>query len=67
MAALPEIGENQEWFYLDSTGQEFGPFPSETMRDWFTQGFFSHRRGIACQVANLEASLAFADDLQRDQ
>lgn len=41
MAGLPEIStDNQEWYYLDSTGQEFGPFPSETMRDWFTQGFF---------------------------
>mmetsp|Transcript_106311 Transcript_106311/g.266301 ORF Transcript_106311/g.266301 Transcript_106311/m.266301 type:complete len:304 (-) Transcript_106311:159-1070(-) len=40
MAGAPDIGENQDWFYLDSTGQEFGPFPSETMRDWFTQGFF---------------------------
>jgi len=40
MAAPLDIGENPEWFYLDSTGQEFGPFPSETMRDWFTQGFF---------------------------
>lgn len=41
MATLPDVAvENLEWFYLDSTGQEFGPFPSETMRDWFTQGFF---------------------------
>lgn len=40
MAGIPEIEENQEWFYLDSTGQEFGPFPSETMRDWFSQGHF---------------------------
>jgi len=40
MAGAADIGENQDWYYLDSMGQEFGPFPSETMRDWFTQGFF---------------------------
>lgn len=28
------------WFYLDSTGSEYGPFPASTMRDWFAQGFF---------------------------
>mmetsp|Transcript_48294 Transcript_48294/g.137938 ORF Transcript_48294/g.137938 Transcript_48294/m.137938 type:complete len:324 (-) Transcript_48294:199-1170(-) len=33
-------GEGLEWFYLDSTGQEFGPFSGETMREWFSQGFF---------------------------
>jgi cold shock CspA family protein len=33
-------GEEQEWYYVDSTGQEFGPFPSSTMRGWFQQGFF---------------------------
>lgn len=32
--------DNQEWFYLDSTGSEYGPFPASTMRDWFAQGFF---------------------------
>jgi len=29
-----------DWLYLDSTGQEFGPFPEETMCEWFNQGFF---------------------------
>lgn len=28
------------WFYMDTTGQEFGPYPSSTMKDWFQQGFF---------------------------
>jgi len=28
------------WFYMDSTGQEFGPYPSSTMKGWFQQGFF---------------------------
>merc|ERR1719353_1412707 len=26
--------------YLDSTNQEFGPFPANTLRDWFAQGLF---------------------------
>lgn len=34
------MGEDLEWYYVDSTGQEFGPFPSQTMRGWFQQGFF---------------------------
>eukprot|EP00927_Polykrikos_kofoidii_P021712 TRINITY_DN2046_c0_g1_i2.p1 TRINITY_DN2046_c0_g1~~TRINITY_DN2046_c0_g1_i2.p1 ORF type:complete len:637 (+),score=75.47 TRINITY_DN2046_c0_g1_i2:97-2007(+) len=29
-----------EWLYLDRTGAEYGPFRTETMRAWFTQGFF---------------------------
>lgn len=33
-------GEPLQWYYLDSAGQEFGPFASATMREWFTQGFF---------------------------
>jgi len=40
MAGLQGNGDNPDWFYLDSTGQEFGPFTGETMREWFTQGFF---------------------------
>lgn len=28
------------WFYLDSVGKEFGPFPNEMMREWYSQGFF---------------------------
>jgi len=38
--AYQEIDEGLQWYYLDSTGQEFGPFPSDTMRDWFQQGHF---------------------------
>lgn len=39
--ALPVGGRDTlQWYYLDSMGQEFGPFPSEMMRDWFMQGFF---------------------------
>jgi cold shock CspA family protein len=28
------------WYYMDSTGQEFGPYPSSTMKGWFKQNFF---------------------------
>ena len=28
----------QEWLHLDCEGQEFGPFATETMRAWFSQG-----------------------------
>ena len=30
----------QEWWYLDRTSQEYGPFGADTMRAWFDQGFF---------------------------
>jgi len=40
MKAAPSGGENLEWWYLDSTEKEFGPFRGETMREWFKQGFF---------------------------
>eukprot|EP00971_Amphidinium_carterae_P181451 3599880-Amphidinium_carterae.1 len=29
-----------EWYYLDRTGAEFGPFKVEKMRAWFKAGFF---------------------------
>mmetsp|Transcript_76653 Transcript_76653/g.135244 ORF Transcript_76653/g.135244 Transcript_76653/m.135244 type:complete len:455 (-) Transcript_76653:84-1448(-) len=29
-----------KWFYLDSVGKEFGPFPNGMMREWYAQGFF---------------------------
>jgi len=33
-------GEERLWYYMDSTGQEFGPYPSSTMKGWFQQNFF---------------------------
>ena len=30
--------EAREWWYLDATEQELGPFPGKTMREWFKQG-----------------------------
>mmetsp|Transcript_45632 Transcript_45632/g.83557 ORF Transcript_45632/g.83557 Transcript_45632/m.83557 type:complete len:464 (-) Transcript_45632:70-1461(-) len=32
--------ERDEWYYLDRTGAEFGPFKVEKMRAWFKAGFF---------------------------
>ncbi|CAE7365278.1 unnamed protein product [Symbiodinium pilosum] len=29
-----------QWYYVDRTGQEFGPFRTSKMRSWFSQGFF---------------------------
>eukprot|EP00930_Biecheleria_cincta_P071534 TRINITY_DN59025_c0_g1_i1.p1 TRINITY_DN59025_c0_g1~~TRINITY_DN59025_c0_g1_i1.p1 ORF type:complete len:430 (-),score=73.79 TRINITY_DN59025_c0_g1_i1:50-1339(-) len=29
-----------QWFYVDRTGQEFGPFRTTKMKSWFSQGFF---------------------------
>eukprot|EP00931_Biecheleriopsis_adriatica_P118398 TRINITY_DN93814_c0_g1_i1.p1 TRINITY_DN93814_c0_g1~~TRINITY_DN93814_c0_g1_i1.p1 ORF type:complete len:406 (-),score=61.85 TRINITY_DN93814_c0_g1_i1:55-1272(-) len=29
-----------QWLYMDRTGQEFGPFPSEKMSAWFHRGDF---------------------------
>lgn len=29
-----------EWYYLDRSGQEFGPFGSQRMAAWYSQGFF---------------------------
>jgi len=29
-----------EWYYLDRSGKEFGPFGVEKMRAWFERGFF---------------------------
>eukprot|EP00434_Breviolum_minutum_P034634 symbB.v1.2.030662.t1/scaffold3479.1/size55865/8 len=29
-----------QWYYVDRTGQEFGPFRTTKMRSWFSQGFF---------------------------
>eukprot|EP00440_Ansanella_granifera_P016010 gb/GFBE01017392.1/.p1 GENE.gb/GFBE01017392.1/~~gb/GFBE01017392.1/.p1 ORF type:complete len:348 (+),score=54.11 gb/GFBE01017392.1/:1-1044(+) len=29
------------WFYLDSIGQQFGPFANDTMRTWHSKGYFS--------------------------
>jgi len=40
MDGLPVESDGLKWFYLDSTGQEFGPFHGETMREWYNQGFF---------------------------
>ena len=35
------------WHYLDKAGKVQGPFPTETMRDWFEQGFINVRT-LAC-------------------
>jgi len=32
--------ERTEWLYLDRSGREFGPFLTDKMRAWFSQGFF---------------------------
>jgi len=45
-------GEEQEWFYVDSTGQEFGPFPSSTMRGWFQQGFFPMQGDLQVRLSS---------------
>jgi cold shock CspA family protein len=37
---LQAMAEEHYWYYMDSTGQEFGPYPSSTMKGWFQQGFF---------------------------
>eukprot|EP00931_Biecheleriopsis_adriatica_P005754 TRINITY_DN107238_c0_g1_i1.p1 TRINITY_DN107238_c0_g1~~TRINITY_DN107238_c0_g1_i1.p1 ORF type:complete len:444 (-),score=78.00 TRINITY_DN107238_c0_g1_i1:46-1377(-) len=29
-----------QWYYIDRTGQEFGPFRTSKMKSWFGQGFF---------------------------
>eukprot|EP00928_Gymnodinium_smaydae_P094503 TRINITY_DN7944_c1_g6_i1.p1 TRINITY_DN7944_c1_g6~~TRINITY_DN7944_c1_g6_i1.p1 ORF type:complete len:410 (+),score=49.01 TRINITY_DN7944_c1_g6_i1:89-1231(+) len=33
-------GFNSEWYYLDSTAEEFGPFPGDVMLSWMQQGLF---------------------------
>lgn len=38
--SLPQDTTNSEWYYLDRTGQEFGPFKNDLMRAWYTQGLF---------------------------
>jgi cold shock CspA family protein len=45
-------GEEQEWHYVDSTGQEFGPFPSSTMRGWFQQGFFPMQGDLLVRLSS---------------
>ena len=30
----------RQWFYLDRTGAEFGPFQTGKMRAWFAHGYF---------------------------
>ncbi|CAE8622147.1 unnamed protein product, partial [Polarella glacialis] len=32
--------ESLQWYYVDRTGQEFGPFRTAKMKAWFAQGFF---------------------------
>merc|ERR1719326_925152 len=32
--------ENLEWYYVDRSGSEFGPFASSKMHAWFTHDFF---------------------------
>jgi len=34
------MSDETMWYYMDSTGQEFGPYPSSTMKGWFQQRFF---------------------------
>ena len=33
-------GPELDWMYLDSLGDEYGPVPACSMRDWFEHGFF---------------------------
>ncbi|CAK0832949.1 unnamed protein product [Prorocentrum cordatum] len=35
-----DAADGPEWWYLDRSGQEFGPFRQAKMRTWFSQGFF---------------------------
>lgn len=38
--AEDDATDGPEWWYLDRSGQEFGPFRQAKMRMWFSQGFF---------------------------
>lgn len=40
MAYPPGGGEEFQWFYVDRSSQEFGPFGSTTMKKWFQEGLF---------------------------
>ena len=44
------------WFYIDTEGQEQGPFSLSLMRDWYRQGYFQASLGIkAWRVASTES------------
>lgn len=39
-----------DWYYLDRSGQEFGPFSSKKMRAWYTAGFFPIGDKLLCRT-----------------
>lgn len=55
-----------EWFYLDSQGEEFGPFPAETMRHWYLLGYFSEADELLVRLPrwrrHVELSRVFPDE-----
>eukprot|EP00406_Dinophysis_acuminata_P070016 CAMPEP_0179272540 /NCGR_PEP_ID=MMETSP0797-20121207/32554_1 /TAXON_ID=47934 /ORGANISM="Dinophysis acuminata, Strain DAEP01" /LENGTH=124 /DNA_ID=CAMNT_0020980947 /DNA_START=45 /DNA_END=416 /DNA_ORIENTATION=- len=42
--------EDLEWFYVDRSGSEFGPFGTGKMRAWFAHGFFPIGRELLVRL-----------------
>lgn len=47
------MGDDIMWYYMDSTGAEFGPYPSSTMKGWFQQGFFPMQGELKVRLADM--------------
>ena len=52
-AAVGDDGGGQqqaqdEWYYIDQQGQEQGPFPLETMKNWYQAGYFTAAQRAKC-------------------
>jgi len=56
-ATMPD--DDSDWYYLDSknykTAQEFGPFSSATMREWYKQGCFTVGEDFMFRMPNWPA------------
>jgi len=48
------MADELRWFYMDSTGQEFGPYPSSTMKGWFQQGFFPMQGELQVRLEDMD-------------
>lgn len=59
-AAAPDHGRRVHelpWLYLDSVGQEYGPVPGRTMREWLTLGRFPVGRDLRVRLPEWEQHL----------
>jgi cold shock CspA family protein len=54
------MAEERSWFYMDSTGQEFGPYASSVMKGWFQQGFFPMQGDLQVRLSDMPEDQHFS-------